>query len=71
MHAILLTVFISLVLVAFFVVLFLRERTSRDTIGSVERNALLPFDDGDGRGGEAAEGDEGPAAATSSRDQSG
>jgi hypothetical protein len=47
MHALLLTVFVSLVLVVFFAALFLRERTSRDTISSAERDALLPFDDGD------------------------
>lgn len=43
MHAILLTVFASLILVVFFVVLFLRERTSGDSISSAERDALLPF----------------------------
>lgn len=48
MHVLLLTVFVSLILVAFFLLLFLREKTGDHTISSSERDALLPFHDDDG-----------------------
>lgn len=44
MHAILLTIFVGLVLVSFFVYLFLHFST-RSPGGSDEHNALLPLQD--------------------------
>ena len=43
MHVILLTVFVSLILVGFFLALFVGERSERGSISSAERDALLPF----------------------------
>ncbi len=46
MRVLLLTVFLSLLLVSLFLVLFLGERR-RKRFGSSEQEALLPFDDED------------------------
>lgn len=46
MGVLLLTVFLSLLLVAFFLFLFLGERR-RDGFASSEQDALLPFEDED------------------------
>lgn len=46
MHVLLLTVFLSLLLVTLFLVLFLFERR-RKHFGSSEQDALLPFNDED------------------------
>jgi len=48
MKVLLLTVFLSTVLAAFFIVLFLRDRTRKDH-SSPEQDALLPFADEDSR----------------------
>jgi hypothetical protein len=48
MSVLLLTVFLSLLLVSLFVVLFLAERR-RKRFGSSEQDALLPFGDEDTR----------------------
>ena len=46
MAVLLLTVFLSLILVAIFIVLFLGERRKKG-FGSSEQDALLPFEDDD------------------------
>ena len=48
MSVLLLTVFLSLLLVTLFVLLFVRERRGRD-FRSAEQDALLPFEDEDPR----------------------
>jgi len=48
MSVLLLTIFLSLLLVAFFVVLFIGERR-RKGFGSPEQDALIPFGDEDSR----------------------
>lgn len=48
MGALLLTVFLSLVLVTLFLVLFIRDRRKRG-FRSSEQDALLPFEDEDPR----------------------
>ena len=56
MLVLLLTAFVSLVLVAFFLILFWRERTGDRSICSAERDALLPFHDAEDKSeGAAAE----------------
>ena len=45
MHVILLTVFVSLVLVGFFLALFVGERSGKGSISSAERDSLLPLQD--------------------------
>lgn len=49
MHVLLLTVFLSLLLVTLFLVLYLLERR-RKRFGSSEQDALLPFHDEDPHG---------------------
>lgn len=48
MGVLLLTVFLSLLLVTLFVLMFLHERSKRG-FGSSEQDALLPFNDEDPR----------------------
>jgi hypothetical protein len=48
MSVLLLTIFLSLLLVTFFIVLFIGERRKKG-FGSSEQDALLPFEDEDPR----------------------